>query len=195
MRNKLSTLQFQDKIFIAYGFIFLVMFGVVFGSASFLMGFAFKREIDAYVETLRARISNNYQAYLNKIEKDVHATAADERLLRAIEREAPIANIPTPDFDLFEYGTADSKLLYPNLKPGRNLRTYNRVDNEGGHIQLRYIPQQNELGLQFVVQVSESGEWGFVTGGYRLQTMAGNNANEYSVRRASDLSCRKATNI
>ena len=170
MRNKLSTLQFHDKIFIAYGFIFLVMFGVVFGSASFLMGFAFKREIDAYVETLRARISNNYQAYLNTIEKDVHAIAADKRLLHAIKKESPIANIPMPDFDLFEYGTADSKLLYPNLKPGRNLHTYNRVDNEGGHIQLRYIPQQNELGLQFVVQVRESGEWGFVTGGYRLQT-------------------------
>ena len=170
MRNKLSTLQFHDKIFIAYGFIFLVMFGVVFGSARFLMGFAFKREIDAYVETLRARISNNYQAYLNTIEKDVHAIAADKRLLHAIKKESPIANIPMPDFDLFEYGTADSKLLYPNLKPGRNLHTYNRVDNEGGHIQLRYIPQQNELGLQFVVQVRESGEWGFVTGGYRLQT-------------------------
>jgi len=170
MRNKLSTLQFHDKIFIAYGFIFLVMFGVVFGSTSFLIRLAFKREIDDYVETLRAQISNNYQAFLNEVKKDVHATAADERLLRAIEREAPFANIPTPDFDLFEYGTADGKLLYPNLKTRRNLRTYNWVDNEGGHIQLRYIPQQSELGLQFVVQVRESGEWGFVTGGYRLQT-------------------------
>jgi signal transduction histidine kinase len=170
MWNKLSTLQFHDKIFIAYGFIFLVMFGVVFGSTSFLIRLAFKREIDAYVETLRARISNNYQAFLNKVEKDVHATATDERLLRAIEREAPFANILTPDFDLFEYGTADGKRLYPNLKTGRNPRTYNWVDNEDGHIQLRYIPQQIDLGLQLVVQVTESGEWGFVTGGYRLQT-------------------------
>ena len=54
MWNKLSALQFHDKIFIAYGFIFLVMFGVVFGSTSFLIRLAFKREIDAYVETLRA---------------------------------------------------------------------------------------------------------------------------------------------
>ncbi len=170
MRNKLSTLQFHDKIFIAYGFIFLVMFGVVFGSTSFLMRLAFKREIDAYVETLRAQISNNYQAFLNKVEKDVHAIAVDERLLRAIEGKSPFAYIPTPDFDLFEYGTADGKLLYPNLKTGRNLRAYNRVDNEGGHSQLRYIPQQSDLGLQFVVQATESGEWGFLTAGYRLQT-------------------------
>ena len=170
MRNKLSTLQFHDKIFIAYGFIFLVMFGVVFGSTSFLIRLAFKRDIDAYVETLRAQISNNYQVFLNKVQKDVHATAANEKLLRAIERESTFAYIPTPDFDLFEYGTADGKLLYPNLKTGRNLRTYNSVDNEEEHIQLRYIPQQSDLGLQFVVQVTESGEWGFVTGGYRLQT-------------------------
>lgn len=170
MRNKLSTLQFHDKIFIAYGFIFLVMFGVVFGSTNFLIRLAFKREIDDYVETFRAQISNNYQVFLNKVEKDVHATAADERLLRAIERKSSFAYIPTPDFDLFEYGTADGKLLYPNLKTGRNPRTYHSVDNDGGHIQLRYIPQQSDLGLQFVVQVRESGEWGFVTGGYRLQT-------------------------
>ena len=170
MRNKLSALKFHDKIFIAYGFVFLVMFGVVFGSTSFLIRLAFKREIDAYVEKLRAQISNNYQAFLNKVEKDVHATAADERLLSVIDREVSLAYLPTPDFDLFEYGTADGKLLYPNLKTGRNSRTYNSVDREGGHIQLRDIPQQSDLGLQFVVQVRESGEWGFVTGGYRLQT-------------------------
>ena len=170
MRNKLSTLQFHDKIFIAYGFIFLVMFGVVFGSTSFLIRLAFKRDIDAYVETLRAQISNNYQAFLNKVEKDVRATAANEKLLRSIKRESTFAYIPTPDFDLFEYGTAAGKLLYPNLKTRRNSRAYNSIDNEGGHIQLRYIPQQSDLGLQFVVQVRESGKWGFVTGGYRLQT-------------------------
>ena len=121
--------------------------------------------------------------------------AADERLLRVIERRATFANLPTPDFDLFEYGTADGKLLYPNLKTARNLRTYNRVDNDGGHIQLRYIPQQSDLGLQFVVQATDSGEWGFVTGVISLANMAGDNPNEYSVRRTSDLSCWKATNI
>ena len=169
MRNKLSALKFHDKIFIAYGLVFFVMFGVVFGSTSFLIQLAFKREIDKYVETLQGTISNSYQVFLNKVEKDVHATAADERLHRAIERKSRFAYLPTPDFDLFEYGTADGKLLYPNLKTARNPRTYHSVD-DGGHIQLRYIPQQNDLGLQFVVQARESGEWGFVTGGYRLQT-------------------------
>ena len=170
MRNKLSTLQFNDKIFIAYGFVFLVMFGVVFGSTSFLIRRAFKREIDAYVETLRAQISNNYQAFLNKVEKDVHATASDEALHRDIERENSFPYLPTPDFDVFEYGTADGKQLYPRLKTGRNPRTHNSVEREGAHIQLRNIPQQSDLGLQFVVQVTESGEWGFLTAGYRLQT-------------------------
>ncbi len=170
MKNRLSALRFHNKIFIAYGFIFFVMFLVVFGITSFLIRRSFKKEIDNHAETLRAQISNNYQGFLNEVEKDVHATAADERLYRVIEREASDPYLPTPDFDLFEYGTADGKLLYPNLKTGRNPHTYHSLDNEGGHIQLRYIPQQQDLGLQLVVQVTEIGEWGFVTGGYRLQT-------------------------
>ena len=146
------------------------MFAVVFGSTSFLIRLAFKREIDVYVETIRARISNNYQGFLNQVEKDVHATAADERLHRVIERESNFAYLPTPDFDLFEYGTTDGKLLYPPPKVRGKPRTYNAVDSEEGHIQLRNIPQQSDLGLQFVVQATEAAEWGFVTGGYRLQT-------------------------
>jgi len=170
MRNKLSTLKFHDKIFIAYGFVFLVMFGVVFGSTNFLIQLAFKREIDKYVETLQGTISNSYQVFLNKVQKEVHATASDEKLHRDIERETRFPYLPAPDFDVFEYGTADGKLLYPIPKVRGNPRIYSSIDSEEAHIQLRYIPQQSDLGLQFVVQVRASGEWGFVTGGYRLQT-------------------------
>ena len=170
MRNKLSALKFQDKIFIAYGFVFLVMFGVVFGSTNFLIQLAFKREIDKYVETLQGTISNSYQVFLNKVQKEVHATANDKELHRDIERETSFPYLPTPDFDLFEYGTADGKLLYPIPRVRGNPRIYNSIDSEEAHIQLRNIPQQSDLGLQFVVQARESGEWGFVTGGYRLQT-------------------------
>ncbi|RKU12994.1 hypothetical protein C6503_16495 [Candidatus Poribacteria bacterium] len=170
MRNKLSTLKFHDKIFIAYGFVFLVMFGVVFGSTNFLIQLAFKREIDKYVETLQGTISNSYQIFLNKVQKDVHATASDEKLHRDIERETSFPYLPAPDFDVFEYGTADGKLLYPIPKVRGNPRIYSSIDSEEAHIQLRNIPQQSDLGLQFVVQARESGEWGFVRGGYRLQT-------------------------
>ncbi len=170
MRNKLSTLRFHDKIFIAYGFVFLVMFGVVFGSTSFLIRLAFKRDIDRYVEKIQAQISNNYQAFLNKVQKEVHATATDVRLHRVIERESSFPDLPAPEFDLLEYGTPDGRLLYPDTRVGRRNRTYNPLDNQEGHIQLRSIPQQSDLGLQYVVQVTEASEWGFVTGGYRLQT-------------------------
>ena len=147
------------------------MFGVVFGSTSFLIRLAFKREIDGYVEKLRAQISNNYQAFLNKVEKDVHATASDEELHRDIKRESSFPYLPTPDFDVFEYGTTDGKRLYPSPKArGNPRRIYDSVNSEEGHIQLRNIPQQSDLGLQFVVQATASGEWGFITGGYRLQT-------------------------
>ena len=169
MRNRLSGLRFHDKIFIAYGFVFLVMFGVVFGSTSFLIRLAFKREIDTYVETVQAQISNNYQKLLNQVQKEVHVTATDIRLHRVIERESSSPYLPAPEFDLLEYGAADGRLLYPDTRVGRRTRTYNS-SNEGGHIQLRNIPQQSDLGLQYVVQVTEAGEWGFVTGGYRLQT-------------------------
>ncbi len=171
MRNRLSGLRFHDKIFIAYGFVFLVMFGVVFGSTSFLIRLAFKREIDTYVETVQAQISNNYQKLLNQIQKEVHATANDVRLHGVIERESgSFPYLPAPEFDLLEYGAPDGRLLYPDTRVGRRTRAYRSSDEEEGHIQLRYIPQQSDLGLQYVVQVTEAGEWGFVTGGYLLQT-------------------------
>ena len=170
MRNRLSGLRFHDKIFIAYGFVFLVMFGVVFGSTSFLIRLAFKREIDTYVERVQAQISNNYQKLLNQIQKEVHATANDVRLHRVIERESgSFPYLPAPEFDLLEYGAPDGRLLYPDTRVGRRARAYRLSDEEEGHIQLRYIPQQSDLGLQYVVQVTEAGEWGFVTGGYLLQ--------------------------
>ena len=174
MRNRLSALHFQDKIFIAYGFVFLVMFGAVFGSTRFLIHLAFKREIDDYVETRQARISNNYQAFLNQVQKDVHAAAADERLHRAIEMEQSYEQSylyqPTSEFDLFEYGTPDGKLLYPGPQLRRNAPVYRSLDNREAHIEFRRIPQRSDLGQQFVVQGTAAGEWGFVTGGYNLQT-------------------------
>ncbi|MYC78605.1 HAMP domain-containing protein [Candidatus Poribacteria bacterium] len=170
MRNRLSGLRFHDKIFIAYGFVFLVMFGVIFGSTSFLIRRAFRREIETYVERIQAQISNNYQKLLNQIQKEVHATANDVRLHDVIERGAPFSYLPAPEFDLLEYGAPDGRLLYPDTRVGRRNPLYNPSDNEKGHIQLRSIPEQSDLGLQYVVQVTEAGDWGFVTGGRLLQT-------------------------
>ncbi len=169
MRNKLSALQFRDKIFIAYGFVFLVMFGVIFGSTNFLIRLAFGREIDSYVETVQAQVSNRYRAFVEKVQKEVHAAATDVRLHRAIERQSPAPYLPIAEFDLLEYGTPAGELLYPDLRADRNTPTYNSLENREGHIQLRGIPQQSDIGLQFVVQATEVGDWGFVTGGYRLQ--------------------------
>lgn len=170
MRNKFSALRLQDKIFIAYGFVFLVMFGVIFGSTNFLIRLAFKREIDNYVETLQAQVSNKYRAFVETVEKKVHAAATDVRLHRAIERQSSSPYLPATEFDLLAYGTSDGKLLYPDFGVRRVTRTYNPLENRDGHIQLRNIPQQGDVGLQFVVQATEAGEWGFVTGGDRLQT-------------------------
>ena len=171
MRNKLSALQFHDKIFIAYGFVFLVMFGVVFGSTNFLTRLAFKREVDAYIEKLEAQISNEYQDFLNNIQQQVHAIATDVRLHDIIEREAESSHhyLPGPQFDLLEYGTADGKLLYPDTRVGRRTQVYTSSEDQERHIQLRSIPEQSDFGLQYVVQVTEAGEWGFVRGGYLLQ--------------------------
>ena len=169
MRKKFSALRLQDKIFIAYGFVFLVMFGVIFGSTNFLIRLAFKREIDNYVETLQAQVSNKYRAFVKTVEKKVHAAATDARLYRAIERQSSRPYLPATEFDLLEYGTPDGKLLYPDFGVRRDIRTYNRLESREGHIRLRNIPQQGDIGLQFVVQATEAGEWGFVTGADRLQ--------------------------
>ena len=169
MKNKLSGLRFQDKIFIAYGLVFLVMFGVIFGSTHFLIRLAFKREIESYVETLQAQVSNRYRAFVEKVQKEVRAAATDVRLHRAIERQSPRTYLPAMEFDLLEYGTPNGKLLYPDLRARRGTHTYNSLESRDGHIRLKNIPQQSDIGLQFVVQATEVGEWGFVTGGYRLQ--------------------------
>ena len=170
MRNKFSALRLQNKIFIAYGLVFLVMFGVIFGSTTFLIRLAFKREIDTYVETLQAQVSNKYRAFVETVERKVHAAATDVRLHRAIERQSSSRYLPATEFDLLEYGTPDGKLLYPDFEVRRVTRPYNPLENREGHIRLRNIPQQSDIGLQFVVQATEVGEWGFVTGGERLQT-------------------------
>ena len=169
MKNKLSGLRFQDKIFIAYGFVFLVMFGVIFGSTNFLIRLAFKREIDSYVETLQAQISNRYRSQIEKVQREVRAAATDVRLHRTIERQSSSTYLPVAEFDLLEYGTADGKLLYPDLRVERGARRYDSLENREGHIQLRDIPQQRDIGLQFVIQATEVDDWGFVTGGYRMQ--------------------------
>ena len=170
MRNKFSALRLQNKIFIAYGFVFLVMFGVIFGSTTFLIRLAFKREIDNYVETLQAQVSNKYRVFVETVEKKVHTAATDVRLHRAIERQSSSPYLPATEFDLLEYGTPEGKLLYPDFEVRRDTRPYNPLENREGHIRLRNIPQQSDIGLQFVVQATEVGEWGFVTGGERLQT-------------------------
>ena len=104
------------------------------------------------------------------------------RLHRVIERESSFPYLPAPEFDFLEYGASDGRLLYPDTKVGKRKRIYNSLDDEEGHIQLRNIPKQSDLGLQYVVQVTEAGEWGFVTGGYLLQTLAGDDPNEHSIR-------------
>ena len=170
MRNRFSALRLQDKIFIAYGFVFLVMFGVIFGSTDFLIRLAFKREIDTYVETLQAQVSNKYRAFVETVERQVRTAATDGRLHRAIERQSSSPYLPATEFDLLEYGTPEGKLLYPDFEVRRNTRPYSSLENREGHIRLRNIPQQSDIGLQFVVQATEVGEWGFVTGGEQLQT-------------------------
>ena len=77
---------------------------------------------------------------------------------------------PTSEFDLLEYGTPDGKLLYPDPQVWRNAPVYRSLDNREAHIEFRSIPQRRDLGSQFLVQVTAVGEWGFVTGGYNLQT-------------------------
>ncbi len=172
MRNRLSALRLQNKIFIAYGLVFLVMFGVILGSTYFLIRLAFKREIYSYIETLQAQISNKYRVFVESVQKDVHAAATDVKLHRAIEKQPPSPYLPIPEFDFLEYGTPEGKLLYPDLRGAGSSRlynTYNSLENKEGHIHLRNIPQQSDIGPQFVVQATEVGEWGFITGGHRLQ--------------------------
>ncbi len=185
MRNKFSALRFHDKIFLAYGFVFLLMFGVMFGITNVLTRLAFKRQMEAYVEELDARISNQYSSFLREIKKDVETKSKEPSVRNAILRgETNGKHLGETDFDIIEYGTAYGRILFSTELAGTDRALASNsasvkkkqapehaipsvtTDNPRTNIRFRKVTQGGNGESRIVVEVTEAGDWGFFTGGY-----------------------------
>lgn len=181
LRNALRNTSLQDKIFFAYGIVFFFMFGVVFGITNFLIRLAFDRQIEAYVEELESEVSNNYTVLVAKMRKEVTARAEAPALHRAILKGQSdgIRALRDTELDVLEYGTAYGTLLastwMEDPRIGTNVMRNSGADGtrgtsialrEGGNgdIRLRKVEQDGGIEPRLVVEVTQVGDWGFLTG-------------------------------
>lgn len=190
---RISALALQDKIFLAYGIVFLLMFGVVFGITNFLIRVAFDRRVEAYVEELESEVSNNYTVLVDKMRKEVAEKAKAPALHRAILKGqygflADSGYFGETDLDIVEYGTAYGTLLgstwMEDPRIGTNImrgsgseaRLQTRPTGMPGDarlqsaptIRLRKVEQNGGIEPRLVVEVTQAGDWGFLTGGRLL---------------------------
>lgn len=171
----------QDKIFSAYGIVFLLMFGVVFGITKFLIRVAFDRQIEAYVEELESEVSNNYTVLIDKMRKEVTTRAEAPVLHRAILKGQSdgMRNLRDTEFDVLEYGTAYGTLLASTWtedpRIGTNVMRHRGAggtrrtgialrEGGNGNIRLRKVEQDGGIEPRLVVEVTQAGDWGFLTG-------------------------------
>ena len=181
MKKLLAALPLQDKIFFAYAMVFLLMFGLIFGITHFLIRLAFDRQIEAYVEELESEVSNNYTLLVAKMRKEVASIAEAPALHSAILKGQSdgIRYLRDTEFDILEYGTAYGTLLAstwmedPRIgtnvmrrgSAGRTRGTGIALRESGnGNIRLRKVEQNGGIEPRLVVEVTQAGDWGFLTG-------------------------------
>ncbi len=184
-RKTIAALPLRDKIFLAYGIVFLLMFGVVFGTTNFLIRVAFDRRIEAYVAELESEVSNNYTVLVDKVRKEVAAKAKAPGLHRAILKgQSDSRYLGETDLDIVEYGTAYGTLLASTWRADPRIGTnvmrnraqrkgeslFPKTDTEKGNIRLRRVEQNGGIEPRLVVEVTQAGDWGFLTGGRLLST-------------------------
>ena len=178
MLSKLSALRLQNKIFFTYSLVFLLMFAVIFGIASFLIDRAFNTQFEKDVVELRTKISNLYTLFVDSIRIEVKAIGEDRDLRNAVRRaERGGRDIPQTNFDVFECGNTEGILvLSKRIDEPRIGRKETEIANvkvdasfkEGkGTIRERTIKTGEEPEL--VVEVTQWLDWGFVTGGRSLE--------------------------
>ncbi len=177
--NKLSTLRLQNKIFFTYSLVFLLMFAVIFGIASFLIDRAFNAQLDEDVFTLSSIISRMYVQFVDTVRKEVEAKGEDQDVRSAVGRAERGGGrvFPAANFDVFECGNTEGILVLSKRTDeprigSKDTDIANAKEDaafrEGkGTIRERIIETDEEP--QLVVEVTQWLDWGFVTGGKSLQ--------------------------
>lgn len=177
--NKLSTLRLQNKIFFTYSLVFLLVFAVIFGIASFLIDRAFNAQLDEDVFTLSSIISSMYVQFVDTVRKEVEAKGEDQDVRSAVRRAERGGSrvFPAANFDVFECGNTEgilvlSKRIDEPRIGSKDTDIANAKEDAAfrkgkGTISERIIETDEEP--QLVVEVTQWLDWGFVTGGKSLQ--------------------------
>lgn len=177
--NKLSSLRLQNKIFFTYSLVFLLMFVVIFGIASFLIDRTFSKQLGEDVITLRSIISRLYVQFVDTVRIEVKAKGEDQDVRSAVQRAERGGGrvFPAANLDVFECGNTEGILVLskridePRIGSKDTDIAQAKEDTafkEGkGTIRERIIETDEEP--QLVVEVTQWLDWGFVTGGKSLQ--------------------------
>lgn len=177
--NKLSSLRLQNKIFFTYSLVFLLMFVVIFGIASFLIDRTFSKQLGEDVITLRSIISRLYAQFVDTVRIEVKAKGEDQDVRSAVQRAERGGGrvFPAANLDVFECGNTEGILVLskridePRIGSKDTDVAQAKEDTafkEGkGTIRERIIETDEEP--QLVVEVTQWLDWGFVTGGKSLQ--------------------------
>ena len=179
MLSKLSALRLQNKIFFTYCLVFLLVFAVIFGIASFLIDRAFNAQLDKDVVALKSRISKMYAQFVNTIRNEVKVIGEDRDVRNAVLRAETGGSrvFSAANFDVFECGNTDGILVLSKRRDepriGRketeiaNVKVDASFKEGKGTIRERIIKTGEEPEL--VVEVTQWLDWGFVTGGRSLE--------------------------
>ena len=179
IRNKLSALRLQNKIFFTYSLVFLLMFAVIFVIANLLIDRTFDEQIDKELFELRSNISKLYALFVNSIRDEVKVMGENKDIRNAV-RSAEIGGVREilqTNFDVFECRNTEGILVLS--KRGDDPRIGHKDPEvvemksdetlkEGkGTIRERIIEKGEDP--QLIVEVTQWMEWGFITGGRSLR--------------------------
>ena len=177
--NKLSAMRLQNKIFFTYSLVFLLMFAVIFGIASFLIDRTFSDQLDKDVFELISKISTLYTQFVDTIRSEVKAKGEDRDVRIAVQRaeRGDSRVFPAANLDIFECGNTEGILVLSKRRDDsrigrKDIEIANAKSDEAfregkGTIRERVIETDEEP--QLVVEVTQWLDWGFVTGGKSLQ--------------------------
>ena len=180
IHNKLSALRLQNKIFFTYSLVFLLMFAVIFGIASFLIDRTFNAQLDKDLKEFKSNITNRYALFIEAIKNEVKAKGEDKDVRNAV-REAERGgsrDIPSTNFDVFECWNTEGILVLSKREDderiGRkdidiaNARSDEEFEEGKDTIRERIIKTGEDP--QLIVEVTQWWlDWGFVTGGKSLR--------------------------
>jgi signal transduction histidine kinase len=169
--------RIHHKIFLAYGAVFLVTIGGVFGAASLFIKRNFDLQIQQDAQAFRTRIADTIHRLRQDIEEKVRLETQDPFVFRAIRRKDALSlpDMEKSALEILEYGDEQGVIL--SSKGDTDLRqgaTDAVALDNAQRPEPRLLIRLRTPEKRATIEVSSSIQrgdtfWGFVTGGYYLQ--------------------------